>query len=657
MGVSLIGYGVTKTSTNQGHMEISAARTSEGELCALCIFDDHGTMVEEGLIPQDQQQQCSLFAELRSVSQKVSYYQADQLNPIHLDHIEDMAMELSHPSGRILRVCITRSAEQGIQPGFSLLPDPSQDALTLTRYQQQQISVPKVADTAQIDLDMPRTWILKYSPDERILTAARNILVRLSTARPSIGYCQGMNSVAVAALLMARLVRVRNQPIDELDEALGFHAMTYWLDHLLPPSFWSTETGLPALTAVQAAGKVTEKLLGMRNPVLAQQLAEIFPVRVFVERALPSLLVAVVPLQTAFALWEQTTKHGAMLLVLVCTSLIEMALLPFVAPDGNLKAPLEPEQVYEAVVCFSGSCYDSSGLMERSLEYGPTLDECANLFQQEMLKHIQQCSSPSAKQEGTRWPRSSGGMVPLSRILSNNKAVVSPQSGEVDAHAKPSVADNQVPTAAPLVSTDLSADKGVIEEPFVQVSCSQPLNTFSQNQDSEMIAASPSSLRRKLHQLCASGSSSEDLLRQVQRCFELTHDHVWLANTKSKVIGDGCGSTPLISAVKNQHIHVVRLLLKAHATPTVTNWWGKSAMSYAQAYLRENPGCADAKLMVKMLQDKIEKLAIARKVSILRGCCSHFRAVLGSHVCEVIAIYQIELLKLPQYPTLKALNL
>jgi len=324
---------------------------------------------------------------------------------------------------------------------------------------------------------------------------------------------------------------------------------------------------------------VTEQLLGMRNPVLAQQLAEIFPVRVFVERALPSLLVTVVPLQTAFALWEQTTKHGAMLLVLVCTSLIEMALLPIVGPDGNLKAPLEPEQVYEAVVCFSGSCYDSSGLVERSLEYGPTLDECANLFQQEMLQHIQQSSSPSAKQQGTRWPRSSGGVVPLSRILSNNKAVASPQSGEVDAHAKPSVADIQVPTAAALVSTDLSADKGVIEEPFVQVSCPQPLNTFSQNQDSEKIAASPSSLRRKLHQLCASDSSSEDLLRQVQRCLELTlttfglqipslsllvmdvvqHHSFQLSRTSTYMWYDCCQGTcqPVSNQLVGQECHVV----------------------------------------------------------------------------------------------------
>jgi len=140
---------------------------------------------------------------------------------------------------------------------------------------------------------------------------------------------------------------------------------------------------------------------------------------------------------------------------------------------------------------------------------------------------------------------------------------------------------------------------------------------------------SSSRLRRSLHKLCATSTSSvgdenESLVNKVKICLNLTHDQVWLANSKSRVAGGGCGSTPLISAVKNKHAQVVRVLLDVHADPTLSNWWGKSALSYAEAISQKGPECEVAADILTMLRDKVHKLDVAGGLRCLEG------AVFGS---------------------------
>ena len=104
-------------------------------------------------------------------------------------------------------------------------------------------------------------------------------------------------------------------------------------------------------------------------------------------------------------------------------------------------------------------------------------------------------------------------------------------------------------------------------------------------------------------------------------------------------------------------LQVVRVLLDVHADPTLSNWWGKSALSYAEAISQKEPECEVAADILTMLRDKVHKLDVARRAAMLRGCCARFRAQLGVHVCEIIAMHELELLKLPRYPSLRILHL
>lgn len=209
----------------------------------------------------------------------------------------------------------------------------------------------------QIQRDMPRTWVTKYLAGAAggLLESTERVLVGFAHERPQIGYCQGMNSVAVALVLVARNGASRcgsseQLAFDELSEscmadmgALSEEAsgcpeegeaitmLCNLVDDVLPPAFWantsdlplihppathsllaaSADLDLPSLAAIQASSVVVKRIIEATSPAVASLLESTLPIAVFVVRFLPALFVGVLPLETAMRVLDGAFDQGS----------------------------------------------------------------------------------------------------------------------------------------------------------------------------------------------------------------------------------------------------------------------------------------------------------------------------------------------------------
>eukprot|EP00658_Telonema_sp_P-2_P069866 TRINITY_DN592_c0_g1_i1.p1 TRINITY_DN592_c0_g1~~TRINITY_DN592_c0_g1_i1.p1 ORF type:complete len:389 (-),score=53.98 TRINITY_DN592_c0_g1_i1:171-1337(-) len=238
------------------------------------------------------------------------------------------------------------------------------------RYRQHLLCPSVPQDQGQIEMDLPRTWLVKFLEtglaERELAPSARRVLVAFSAERPDIGYCQGMNSVAVAALITARWNRVNQEGLEPgaewtlncQDEAFAFGVMCSWVDDVLPPTFWASckelHGGLPPLAAIQTAAVVVERVLAEREPALSVQLALVLPIKMFVERFLCGLFVGILPLTTTMRVWEVTMDVGAHFLILVCATIIQTALQPLLNSERMLDATdQEIDRIYQTCLLYT----------------------------------------------------------------------------------------------------------------------------------------------------------------------------------------------------------------------------------------------------------------------------------------------------------------
>merc|ERR1712086_932311 len=147
------------------------------------------------------------------------------------------------------------------------------------------------------------------------------------------------------------------------------------------------------------------------------------------------------------------------------------------------------------------------------------------------------------------------------------------------------LSDNATEETARLVVDAVTVANDLSDNEFVNVDSSGCTATHYQSMgkidEFRQMASQlrPTDLRKQLHEHSESGD-----LQKVSVCLHVSADRVWLANATK-----GFGSTPLIAAAKKDHADIVRALLEADANPMATNWFGKSAMEYANEYSQKHP--------------------------------------------------------------------
>lgn len=522
-------------------------------------------LINEGLMPADPQQQAALYESFMSLFPAFCYEDddGDEVTIVVLeDFVEACNFARSSLTGPddVLHVRTKVSPDTFHHPLFARhqrFQDQAElsDRLPATQSTEQSPS----EFHQQISRDIPRTWVVRYFPESSntLLDATERVLIAFAEARPQIGYCQGMNSVAVALLLMARSspksgvlhlpedksklspdFRLRKAELiqeairektglSNPEEANAFGLLCKWADDILPPAFWTNtdELGLPSLAAVQAASVVVERILSYRNQPVAALLEEHLPVAVFVVRFLPALFVGSVPLETAMTIWDMVWSSGACMLMLAAASIVEMAVQPMVDTAG-----LDSQQVYMAVESFAGGCYDVSGLAEHC-NSGPSVDTVSQWHNAAMIEHMEHEHTLSTPQHS-----------PLRMVRASLE---------------------DVRTA---VEENLSSLEDVA-------------STIGKHMVS---AAHLSDQKRRFIKACSSGNIDD-----VASYLSAAPDPAWLANAPNKL--SFSGFTPLIAAARHGHPEILAVLLEAHADPTVKDWWGKTAMDYAEAYALKHP--------------------------------------------------------------------
>eukprot|EP00656_Telonema_subtile_P022611 TRINITY_DN2381_c0_g1_i1.p1 TRINITY_DN2381_c0_g1~~TRINITY_DN2381_c0_g1_i1.p1 ORF type:complete len:576 (+),score=112.72 TRINITY_DN2381_c0_g1_i1:135-1862(+) len=562
---------------------------------SLCVWANN-RLINEGQLPTDAHQQSCLWSNTMAPLSAQWRYD-DGEDSVTIATLEDL-----------MEACLYASTRWSQVETKSVLHLTAFQTCTLSgtgfpqrwfgkvlQYKQHSLTALSKVDADQIELDLPRVWAAKYfeHAPEKLHEPVRRILVAAANARPEIGYCQEMNLVALAALLMAQ--RTNEHGACDIDEADAFGTLCGWVDEVLPPAFWASCKGLDSrLPAFAAASTVVEKILVHQQPALAAQLEQLLPVSVFVEQFLPALYVGVLPFETVQMVWQYTIEHGSGTLMLTCAAIIELALTPLLNDSGQVDSKVEADVVYRTVASYANSCYDCHGLHSMCSSIGLPATVLDGWYHQAMVSLLgDEISSPECTPCA----------VPAGELIQEL-----PEEGFVDVFTP---------------GESLSSSPQLIELRELP-SMNEALVALQ--------GLSPSKLKKGVHKACKDGD-----LQMVSCCLEVASDRVWLANAQR-----GMGSTPLAIAAKHNYPDILELLLEAHADPNVSNWWGKTPLDYAKTFAQEHlssePEC------VWMLQRAEKKRAVGKMVGALRGSCRRWWLEAPYAVCEIIVEAQCDLL-------------
>ena len=352
------------------------------------------SLVNEGAIPQDQTQQKALYHQLLDLcpvwcwtdtdGDTITIASLNDLQEAFRDQIgtepgeDQLHLHATQHHAALARRVFCTAAHAHARAGED-------------EYSQALRAPLKESIVEQIGRDMSRTWVIPNLPDGKdslILSQAERVLRAFASARGEIGYCQGMNSVAVALLLLVQSRQNVPATSETSGEAQAFALLLHWADSLLPPAFWSDTGGLhlESLAAVHCAGTVMEKILLHRQPSLAAQLSAQLPMVVVASRLLPSLFVGKVPLETAFCIWDQLSVHGAPFLSVAAAALVELALLSVVEAGGEL----ELETIFNEMDRFCESCCDTQQLLSVCTDSAksPSIEQVTSWTTQTMMDQM-----------------------------------------------------------------------------------------------------------------------------------------------------------------------------------------------------------------------------------------------------------------------------
>ena len=439
----------------------------------------------------------------------------------------------------------------------------------------------------QIRRDMPRTWIVRYlprGPADPLLIRAENVLNAFAGQFPQIGYCQGMNSVAVALLLLVQsgesshtprhsalhtlppAACVPSSPRDlavpptaatvestvscagNSDEADALALLCHWADKILPPAFWANtgELHLDSLAAVQSAGAVVERILTHRQPDLAEAIQAAMPLSVFACRLLPPLFVGLLPLETALALWDAVLEHGAPFLMLAAAALVELALLPVLVAGDTLG----PDTIFTKMELFGQTCYDVQELVQLGCEQQPTVEMVGQWMTEAMIEQMEHADPTES------WM---------------NAFPEAQQPPEDDDDGWQQVGKEDVSIA------------GAVEHGFAELG-HVAFNTATTVASVGSAVVGWAHLRHKMFKSSSSGDCEA-----IAECISAADDPLMLVNSCAKISWRGLAVTPLIAAAKHGHAQAVSLLLDSKADPSAQDFWRLTALDYADTYSKAHP--------------------------------------------------------------------
>jgi len=377
-------------------------------------------LVNEGSLPMDPHQQSALYHQFMERLSSAWQYEDEDGDIVTIASVPDLTEACSscpsHDSVLHLRAkSVQCLPEQN-------LPLCRRKDLYLSAIWREHIAheVLSCEMLEQIKRDIPRTWITKYMTRgaQELLEASERVLVAFAHERPEIGYCQGMNSVAVALVLVARS-GTQSRPSDFVcldasqmtescmadiasspqgapgahpEETEAVSMLCNLVDDVLPPAFWASTTSLnlPSLAAIQAASVVVKQIIETTNLAVAQLLEETLPVATFVVRFLPALFVGVLPLETAMSILDGAFNHGAPFLLVAAAAVVEQALKDLVIEQATDESrPIDAECVYQTVEKYASCCFDVNSLLEACLDREPSIPTVKEWYDEAMLEHIE----------------------------------------------------------------------------------------------------------------------------------------------------------------------------------------------------------------------------------------------------------------------------
>lgn len=130
-------------------------------------------------------------------------------------------------------------------------------------------------------------------PKNEIRQSICRVLKLMVAHNPYIGYCQGMNYIAVFLLCIA-------------DEEGAYHLMAHLFDCIIPPRFYSSSSGA-ALIGLQAEQHFLIQTVKGKEDKHAEKLSKFLEIHA--PQLLLTLLISSVKASCLLVIWEEMLKH------------------------------------------------------------------------------------------------------------------------------------------------------------------------------------------------------------------------------------------------------------------------------------------------------------------------------------------------------------